>query len=412
MRPFAEAIAGFIVRPCVSSLLLVVGVFGVLANAPSTARGQVLDWEMRAGSGPSPRYGHAMAYDSARDVTVLFGGWVTGAYSAEAWEWSASNGEGAWTLRATSGPGSSYGHAMAYDAARGVTVLFGGFNATSRHGETWEWNGTLWALRPVIGPSPRSGASLVYDAARCVVVLFGGHNNNLFHTDTWEWNGTVWTLRALSGPPARGYQGMVYDTNRNATVLFGGHYGGVRYADTWEWYGTGEGVWTQRMLDGPSARTYPKMVYDSPRGVTVLFGGENSGVRYADTWMRAGSGAGMWVHLPVDGPSSRTGHALAFDSRRGVAVLFGGFTTALNAETWEFRITGSCAADLDNDGIFANGGFPDDAVTIEDLLYFLIGFEGGSNLVDLDNGTYTGTRDEAVDFYDLLFFLDRFEAGC
>jgi hypothetical protein len=71
-----------------------------------------------------------------------------------------------------------------------------------------------------------------------------------------------------------------------------------------------------------------------------------------------------------------------------------------------------CPADLDNDGDFANGLTRDGAVTIEDLLSFLVGFEAGNVLVDLDNGTSTGTPDNAVDINDLLFFLARFEAGC
>ena len=46
------------------------------------------------------------------------------------------------------------------------------------------------------------------------------------------------------------------------------------------------------------------------------------------------------------------------------------------------------------------------------ILAFLVGFEAGNVLVDLDNGTSTGTPDNAVDINDLLFFLSRFEAGC
>lgn len=71
-----------------------------------------------------------------------------------------------------------------------------------------------------------------------------------------------------------------------------------------------------------------------------------------------------------------------------------------------------CAADLDNDGDVANGGNPDGAVTIDDLLFFLAAFEAGDIAVDLDDGSGTGTADEAVTVDDLLYFLVRFEAGC
>jgi hypothetical protein len=77
-------------------------------------------------------------------------------------------------------PSLRYSHAMAYDAARGVTVLFGGAysNSSGANGETWEWNGTAWTWRAVSGPAPRDGHAVVYDAARGVTVLFGGRTSS------------------------------------------------------------------------------------------------------------------------------------------------------------------------------------------------------------------------------------------
>jgi hypothetical protein len=71
-----------------------------------------------------------------------------------------------------------------------------------------------------------------------------------------------------------------------------------------------------------------------------------------------------------------------------------------------------CAADLDGDGVLANGGNPDGGVDVNDLLFFLAAFENGSVLADLDNGSGTGTQDGGVDISDLVFFLTHFEAGC
>ncbi|MEK7732068.1 MAG: hypothetical protein AAB363_09470, partial [Planctomycetota bacterium] len=46
-----------------------------------------------------------------------------------------------WAERTPSpSPGPRNSLAMAYDSARGVTVLFGGFDG-SFYGDTWEWNG-------------------------------------------------------------------------------------------------------------------------------------------------------------------------------------------------------------------------------------------------------------------------------
>lgn len=72
----------------------------------------------------------------------------------------------------------------------------------------------------------------------------------------------------------------------------------------------------------------------------------------------------------------------------------------------------ACTSDMDNDGSFANGAVLDGAVTVDDLLYFLAAYEGGSAFIDLDNGTLTGTQDGTIDVSDLIFFLVRFEEGC
>jgi hypothetical protein len=134
-----------------ASILLVLGSWAVTA-VPVQA--QPVAWTQRVVSGPSPREGHKMAYDSARGVTVLFGGWPVGGNSAQTWEWNGT----AWTQRVVSGPSPRWQHAMAYDAARGLTVMFGGrtgnYPGDGENGETWEWNGTAWTQRLVSGPSP------------------------------------------------------------------------------------------------------------------------------------------------------------------------------------------------------------------------------------------------------------------
>src|SRR4051812_37045783 len=70
-------------------------------------------------------------------------------------------------------------HGVAYDAARGVTVLFGGAQGTVRNAESWEWNGAGWKQRMVSGPGARNFHAMAYDAGRGVVVLFGGFREDL-----------------------------------------------------------------------------------------------------------------------------------------------------------------------------------------------------------------------------------------
>ncbi len=68
-----------------------------------------------------------------------------------------------------------------------------------------------------------------------------------------------------------------------------------------------------------------------------------------------------------------------------------------------------CPVDLD-DG--SGAGTCDAGVDINDLLFFLAGYEAGDAAIDLDNGSGDGIPDGGVDINDLLFFLTHYEAGC
>jgi hypothetical protein len=62
---------------------------------------------------------------------------------------------------------------MAYDAATGQLVLFGGFVGGTYLNDTWTWDGTNWTQQnPTTSPSPREGLSMAYDDAIGLVVLF------------------------------------------------------------------------------------------------------------------------------------------------------------------------------------------------------------------------------------------------
>jgi hypothetical protein len=127
-----------------------------------------------------------MAYDVSRGTTILFGGYAgTFPGSNETWEWSGS----AWTLRTATGPAPRSGLAMTYDSTRDVIHLFGGYVGPPSFysGETWDWNGTAWSRSDLIGPSPRFYPTMTHDAARGVTVLFGGIvGGSTYNGETWE----------------------------------------------------------------------------------------------------------------------------------------------------------------------------------------------------------------------------------
>src|SRR5262247_4034749 len=71
-------------------------------------------------------------------------------------------------------PAARWGHALAHDTARATTILFGGSAGAVFHGDTWAWDGARWTRASATGPVPRDQHVMAYDAARQRVVLFGG----------------------------------------------------------------------------------------------------------------------------------------------------------------------------------------------------------------------------------------------
>ena len=136
-------------------------------------------------------------------------------------------------------------------------------------------------------PDPRVGQSAAYDSSRKLVMVFGGAaalsgDKQSLRQDVWEWNPAtgVWRDRTPAGvkPDARSEAAVVYDSVRDRFILFGGRAGGgSNFEDTWEWNPT-DGTWTDKTGAGqtPDARARHAMVYDVKRKVVVLFGGGRS----------------------------------------------------------------------------------------------------------------------------------------
>jgi hypothetical protein len=132
-----------------------------------------------------------MAYDAAAQRVV----------TVRPWTWTAAGG---WIEASpAASPPPRYSHAMTYDAARGVIVLFGGRIADREaFDDTWEWDGVTWTERATaIRRCALEKHVMAYDAARERTVLFGGalpeqlDENEPQLADTWEYDGTTWARR-------------------------------------------------------------------------------------------------------------------------------------------------------------------------------------------------------------------------
>jgi hypothetical protein len=148
-----------------------------------------LDWTSMAGPGGTAGSRWLAAFDSVRGRLVAYD--PTPGGSETLWEWNGTS----WANVTPGGsaPPLRISTAMAFDSERGRTILFGGSPTQSSGGllqDTWEWDGTRWreATPSGIKPPARRFHSLAYDSNRRRTVLFSGNDigGDIYWDDTWE----------------------------------------------------------------------------------------------------------------------------------------------------------------------------------------------------------------------------------
>jgi len=278
---------------------------------------------------PLPRHEHAMAFDAARGSVLLFGGTHPDfSLSGEAgWLWDGT----AWApVQSPRIPAPRARHEMTFDRARAQVVMFGGVSEGPflvYFDETWVCDAGGWSLHtPAVRPPGRADPALAFDERRGVVVLFGGEDANLNELDdTWEWDGTTWTQRTMAPRPSRRGR-MAYDAARDCIVFLGGASG----RETWEYDGA---AWTRR-TPANTPNVASRLAYDPERRRVACLAPLPASSQTA-VWEWDGSD---WsVRAPAPAPAARDGYVVAHDERRARLVAFGGAFYANNPldDTWE-----------------------------------------------------------------------------
>lgn len=290
---------------------------------------------------PSNRADASMVYDETMKQCILFGGLSNSSVLNDTWSFNGSN----WNLLSPSiSPSGRCFASMAYNKSNSQILLFGGQNSSYTNLEdTWYFDGNNWNnLTPSPIPSnyisARSSASMVYDEIYDVYILFGGQddsNNPL--GDTWKFDASNWTQVSSDPSPAARYgASMVYDPITQKIFLFGG-VGQTIFNDTWS-FDTTSLTWKQLSPSvSPPPRCYASMIYDHASGRIVMFGG-NAGqdVGLQDAWSFDGNN---WIPISLSSsPSARTNASMAYDMDSDVIVLFGGYdeliTGGFLGDTW------------------------------------------------------------------------------
>ena len=314
---------------------------------------------------PSGRVNAQLVYDDATNALLLFSGqdYTGAAPLADTWTWNGST----WArLHPAHSPGPLEGAAIAYDPTTQQVVLFGGMSnantgGTPILGDTWTWNGSDWTQQhPASSPPARMLASLAYDAASGQLVLFGGKHATGFGpdlNDTWIWTGSNWVQQHPATVPTAGNQAsLAYDGASGQLVLFGGQDAtgyGVTLNDTWIWTGSN---WLQQhpkttpalsaTLQGQTVTfAHPSMVYNPIMGklmLTLIGQGANDGTQ-ADYWTQADWtwNGSNWTEVNATGPAVEAGQ-IFYDAHLHTVFEFTSFQprTSVDVENKLWKWTG------------------------------------------------------------------------
>lgn len=352
--PFIERRA---IHPQRRSLLLpeVLGAVFLLHILISGAHAQANTWTRMTpqGSSPPALREHAMVYDRLRNRIVIAGGanQETGVLFTETWAYDLAANR--WTnLNTVSTYLPSREPGMAIDPSTGRIVMFGGSDinySMANHDQTWIYDPAAnnWArvLPPTGSPPPRGAApGMAFDLATNVVVMYGGigacRPDTPFCADVWEFrfSNNTWTLITDNAPPGgRDHNQFAFNQGAGVFVLFGGHgdFPGTYANDTWT-YDHATRTWRSLGPTGqiPEARDHGKLAY-AGSGRVLLFGGRCFGCDspLPGTWIHDIS-SNTWTNMnPLNPPSPRMDHAMAYHENAEQVVVFGGG----NNETWTYR---------------------------------------------------------------------------
>ncbi len=345
-------------------------------------------------NGPGVRLSAAMAYDPVHGKTVLFGGFGNGGpLLGDTWLWDGT----AWTQatpNAMSLPPARGNSAMALDPL-GHIVLFGGTDSSGHLlGDTWWWDGSNWNAGTNSGPNPRVYHAMAYDAAQGRTVLFGGADNTTIYSDTWVWDGSAWTSETISpSPNPREAAALAYDAAVAQVVLFGGtgySSGDVYYNDTWS-YAVPTTLTVTSSADDGSSGTLRTLLAAAAPGDTINFAPSLNGQTITLDCTDSGFGTIVLAqNVTIVGPGANN-LAISGNSACTVFQVNQGVTATISGVTIEngYAVNGYGGGIL-NDGTLtvSNSAFAGNSTSMD-------GSGGGiynQNTLTVSNSTFSSNR--------------------
>ena len=300
---------------------------GVCATTEGEGADTTYEWDgttwnkITLGTADTRVFGAAMAYDALRQETALFGGTpVVGVPLNDTWIYASST----WfSLSDATRPAARSLFAFTTDPVNNTIWFYGGSDQFTTYSDLWQFQNGQWtqlfiATTPASCVTPTSAFDT--DRNKLVVVCAT--------SDVYEFDGTAWTAHTglKNPPPVHTWASMVYDPTLKKTVLFGGYNGSSYLDETWLWDGTS---WSRQKNHPAPSRTGAAMWYDPTLKKDVIYGGvgrvtsTDRITRYSDMWTFDGTG---WTQITPNGgtPGPRYSAQTVIDPHTGHLLLFGG----------------------------------------------------------------------------------------
>jgi hypothetical protein len=257
-------------------------------------------WDtLDVGTGPSERQDHRAIYDPVRHRMVVFGGRKGASVFNDTWAFDLAADTWSQLDDGAAGPSPRYGHAMAYDDATDRLIVYGGSNGAALndiwafHLETNTWERLRSGAFGELDPQPEARVFLgaVADATRRELIVYGGYTYTVSapRDDVWALDlaTATWT-RLPDGPCTCFGQAGMYDAANDRVIFYGGSMGNAHskemvalnlgHAASWELIDDGSsGI-------GPGVRYYETVIHDPARNSLVIFAGHQGSQLAQDAW--------------------------------------------------------------------------------------------------------------------------------
>ncbi len=258
----------------------------------------------------------------------------------------------------------------------------------------------------VIHPSAMAGAMMAYDNKHNMFLLFGGWNGTGL-SETWIYNLTTYSwlkLHPAVNPSAQGDGMLVYDASDDFFILFGGwvepspnvyH----RLADTWIFIPSNQSWITRQPAHAPQNRSDSAVAYDEKRGVVLLVGGFDGSNYLGDIWDYSPKNDTWQQRGSAITPSPRADGRMVYDPDNQLFYLFGGndfsganFTFHHLGDTWTFNWTSNKWSQIATNPSPPLRDYPILAYDSSSKVLLLFGGYGNSTILG-DVWTFDSTRE-------------------